>query len=76
MCRREDREALLLLLCADKVRLVATFRRGATNEDPECDHGRDGNQESEPIRNPLDQSQNNLNGVTPCMALAYPRENR
>src|SRR6266436_1014887 len=72
----KDREALLLLLCADKVRLVATFLRRATNEDPECDHGRDGNQESEPMRNPLDQSQNNLHGATPCMALADPRENR
>src|ERR1017187_3610610 len=64
----KNREALLLLLCACKIRLATTFLR-RTNPDP--GDGPDGKNDPDRVCDPLDPSQNLLHGVTPgCMALA------
>src|SRR5205823_3577527 len=47
----KNREALLLLFCASKVRLTATFLRRAH---PDPGDGRDGKQDGEPVCESLD----------------------
>ena len=72
MCVEKNREALLLLLCACKVRLAATFLRRTTNNHPDRDDGYDAKKKGDPVCDSLDQSQK-LHAVAPgCMALADP----
>jgi hypothetical protein len=64
----------LLLLCAFKVRLVATFLRWTTDNHPDPDDGHDTKKQAEPMCDSLNQSQN-VHGMAPGnMALADPPE--
>src|ERR1700733_10094589 len=73
---KEKCEALLFLLCAGKVRLDATFFRRTANNNRDRDDDPDRKKKDDPVRDPLDPSQNFHRMAPSCVALADPRENR
>ncbi|MDH2357358.1 hypothetical protein QCM80_43435 [Bradyrhizobium sp. SSUT112] len=66
----KNREALLLLLCADEIRLISTFLGRATNNHPNPDYGHDRKQKADRVCNPLDRSQNRHDVAPGCLTLA------